>query len=140
MFDTGFMNELLDDPIEVDTMSAQYSRINAQRYRLNPSFYTPGIASIAPAISMCSTGHDMAKWLHYHLHGSSSSLMPRDLWNDLHTTVTATPNERDMYRSEIQQPQTPVNLVLNGYALGWFTGHYRGWLIVNMHTISQNLI
>ena len=83
------------------------------------------MTSIGPAISMCSTADDMTTWLKYHLHGHQE-LLPRDIWADLHTTVTAISNSSDMYTSHIHRPWTPVSYVLDGYALGWFTGHYRG--------------
>ena len=97
--------------------------------------YRSGILSVSPAIAMCSTAHDMALWMAYHLHAGTSTstsrdssrpLLPVDLWEDLHSTVTAIPDVTGMYHSEIQQPLAPVNYVLDGYGLGWFTGHYRG--------------
>ena len=87
--------------------------------------------SVGPAISMCSTAEDMSKWMTYNMQGHKyKDILRPDYWHDLREPVTSVANSSAMYVSHIHRPAMPVSYVLDGYGLGWYTGHYRGSLLL----------
>lgn len=77
-------------------------------------------------MSVCSTGRDMARWMRFQLTGLTPHghrLLDMGTLHQLHR-----PHVRadTLYTSQIRRPNFPVSFELDGYAHGWYTGHYRG--------------
>ena len=81
-----------------------------------------GAEAIAPAISLCTTPIDMAKWIKFNLEGNSN-IVDESTVEDIHKGQI----EADqMFPIRIKPPLAPVSYVFHKYGLGWFVGKYRG--------------
>lgn len=92
--------------------------------KLKPVPVAPWNVDLAgPAASVSSTAADMVKWLGLHIGGGS--------WNGRRLISPGT--FREMHRPHVYLPDSAENLPgfssCDLYALGWRTGHYRGFEI-----------
>jgi hypothetical protein len=109
------------------------------------SILEKGVSSIASSVSICSTPGDMSIWMRALLDSlrdpgcvipptggrteCTAPVVPRRVLRDtVRPQVVATP----MFVSELRRPVAAEPLIIDGYGLGWFTGHYRGYDVV-MH-------
>ncbi len=86
-----------------------------------------GAKHITPAIGMCSSAKDMAKWLRFHLRSGTNEhgvqVVEKSILQD---TYQAEVVSSLMYMPEMERPNTPVTHTYDMYGMGWFVGYYRG--------------
>lgn len=98
----------------------------AQPHRLGPSDVALSVPpytgwAVGPALSMCSSTDDMARWLKVHLavgHHDRQTNLPDKVLKSLHQPIVT-----------VATPPT-LESPLSAYALGWFAQTYRGSLMV----------
>ncbi|KAL8567135.1 hypothetical protein ACOMHN_033037 [Nucella lapillus] len=78
-----------------------------------------------------TTANDMAKWMNFHLREGrgpgGEAVMKKESVQELHKPRTAMPKSS---LPLFQQPAIPVTTSFDIYALGWWTGYYRGYPIL----------
>nr|XP_022329535.1 uncharacterized protein LOC111128280 [Crassostrea virginica] len=90
---------------------------------------------ICGSICLMSNAHDMAKWMKFHLSGGLNESGDRVMSS---ATLKSTYKPRNSISSlgiseYFSKPRIPYSTSEDNYALGWRTGHYRGYRILR-HT------
>ena len=81
-----------------------------------------GAEAIAPAISLCTTPPDMAKWIKFNLEGNDD-IVDDTVFREIHRGQI---HAGHMLPIRIKPPLASVSFLFDTYGLGWFVGEYRG--------------
>ena len=81
--------------------------------------------AIGPAGGLVSNAEDMAKWMHFILSGGQTP-SGRYLLSNPALLRLVTPEIGIPAYSYVNPSTFPVSDTLDAYALGWYTGYYRG--------------